>query len=115
MYKNKLYYIAIFLVLVVFKISYGLDIIVPTNIRWLMEARHDWGTHYLGWAFYRDAPWTFPLGAMENYSYPSGTNIGFTDSMALPAMILKPFSAILPDDFQYLGTWLLFCHLTIMK
>jgi len=111
MYKNKLYYIAIFLVLIVFQISYGLDIVVPTNIRWLMEIRHDWGTHYLGWAFYRDAPWTFPLGAMDNYNYPSGTNIGFTDSMVLPALLLKPFSGILPDDFQYLGAWLLFCHL----
>ncbi len=34
----------------------------PSNINWLMTARHDWGTHYLGWAFYKNEPWHFPIG-----------------------------------------------------
>ncbi|MBC7495514.1 MAG: hypothetical protein H7221_10950 [Flavobacterium sp.] len=75
-----------------------------------MSVHHDWGTHYLGWAFYRDDPWTFPLGGTSSYNYPLGTNIGFTDSIPLLALIFKPFRAILSDDFQYFGIWLFICH-----
>ncbi|NDI98544.1 hypothetical protein GWA97_05615 [Flavobacterium sp. LaA7.5] len=88
-----------------------MEILIPTNISWLMDARHDWGTHYLGWGFYRDAPWTFPLGEINHYIYPVGTNVGFTDSIPLIAVPLKLFSPLLPDDFQYFGLWLLLCFL----
>jgi hypothetical protein len=111
MQKKIAYWSVMILVVIFFHLSYGLDVIVPTNIRWLMEAHHDWGTHYLGWAFYRDAPWSFPLGYVPDYCYPSGTNIGLTDSIVLPALLLKPFSGLLPEDFQYLGFWLLACHM----
>jgi hypothetical protein len=103
--------LAFLLTLIVFHFSYGLSVLSPQNINWLMSARHDWGTHYLGWAYYRDSPWTFPLGDMGNYNYPVGTNVGYADSIPLLAFIFKIFSGILPEDFQYLGLWLLFCHL----
>ncbi|MEL1246023.1 DUF6311 domain-containing protein [Flavobacterium sp. DGU11] len=111
--RSIVYWGIMALVIVCFHLTYGLDIIVPTNIRWLMEAHHDWGTHYLGWAFYRDAPWSFPIGNIPDYCYPAGTNIGLTDSIVLPALLLKPFSGILPEDFQYLGLWLLLCNLMV--
>lgn len=102
--------IIIFLIVILFfHLCYGLQIINPTNINWIMSVYHDWGQHYLGWAFYRNDPWTFPLGAIESYNYPVGTNIGFTDSIPLLGLLLKPFSTILPDDFQYLGLWLFIC------
>ena len=70
-----------------FQIGLGLEKINPANISWLFEARMDWSTHYLGWAFFRDADWTFPLGSIPQYYYPMGTNIGFTDSIPLMAII----------------------------
>ena len=76
-----------------------------------MAAYHDWGTHYLGWANYQHESWHFPIGHIENYNYPSGTNIGFTDSIPLFAIFFKLFSSLLPDTFQYFGLWLLSCHL----
>tara|TARA_R110002050_G_scaffold104139_1_gene213506 strand:- start:9287 stop:12190 length:2904 start_codon:yes stop_codon:yes gene_type:complete len=88
---------------ITFHICYGLKTVVPTNINWLLSAYHDWGQHYLGWAYFREAPWTFPLGDMNNYFYPLGTNVGFTDSIPLFALLLKPISSSLPSDFQYLG------------
>lgn len=97
--------------LVFFQICYGLEIVNPTNINWIMSAYHDWGQHYLGWAFYRNDPWSFPLGNIESYNYPVGTNIGFTDSIPLFGLLLKPFSSFLPEDFQYIGLWLLLCYL----
>lgn len=110
---TKIYLLSFVIVLIFFQISYGLDIVLPTNIAWLLEAHHDWGTHYLGWAFYRNEPWTFPLGQMESLCYPVGTNVGYFDSIPLLALFFKIFSGILPDDFQFLGAWLLFCQLML--
>lgn len=105
----KTFIISFLLVLVGFHICYGLEIIFPTNINWIMSVHHDWGQHYLGWAFYRNEDWTFPLGTIKSYNYPLGTNIGFMDSIPLLALNLKPFSTFLPQNFQYLGFWLFLC------
>ncbi|MCC7126756.1 MAG: hypothetical protein IT178_18035 [Acidobacteria bacterium] len=50
-----------------------------------------------------------PPGATANLGYPVGTSVALTDSIPLAAMLLKPFSAVLPDVFQYFGLWLLAC------
>lgn len=76
-----------------------------------MTVRHDWGTHYLGWMFYQNEPWQFPIGNIDNYFYPVGTNVGFTDSIPLLAISFKLFASVLPADFQYFGIWLFICHL----
>jgi hypothetical protein len=98
-------------VIVFYLTYYGSVTLLPTNINWLMSARHDWGTHYLGWAFYKNEPWHFPLGKVTNYYYPLSTNVGFTDSIPLLAIFFKVFAPLLPADFQYFGIWLFLCHL----
>lgn len=110
-FKFKFEILTFVLILIVFHICYGISIVVPSDINWLMAAYHDWGTHYLGWANYQHESWHFPIGHIENYNYPSGTNIGFTDSIPLFAIFFKLFSFLLPDTFQYFGIWLLSCHL----
>lgn len=69
----------------------------------------DLNTHYLGWAFFRNAEWTLPLGNVPDYFYPVGTNVGYTDSIPLLAVAFKLFDPWLPTDFQYLGWWLFVC------
>lgn len=108
--KNLLVYL---LATVVFLLFYGLEALNPQNINWLLSARHDWGQHYLGWAFYKDEPWTFPLGHINNYIYPIGSNVGFTDSIPLIAVFLKLFKAWIPEDFQYIGIWILSCYIML--
>jgi hypothetical protein len=103
------YYILFIISLLIHHVVYGLETLVPTNINWLMSAYHDWGQHYLGWAFYRESDWTLPLGKMDNFYYPVGTNVGFTDSIPLLAFGFKLISFILPEEFQYYGVWLLAC------
>ena len=70
----------------------------PRNFMWLMAG--DWLQHWLGWLFFRNDPWTFPLGRISSLLYPVGTNIGFTDSNPLVSLLLKPFAtpaaALLP-------------------
>ena len=84
-----------------YHLCYGFQTLNPYNIDWLMSALHDWGTHYLGWHFFKNEPWQFPLGNISNYFAPLGTNVGFTDSIPLLAIFFKLFSAILPENFQY--------------
>ena len=97
--------------ILIFQLKFGLDKLIPTNINWLMEVRHDWGQHYLGWAFYRNESWTFPIGTIDSYYHPISTNVGLTDSIPLFAMPFKLFSSFLPSDFQYFGIWFFLCFL----
>ena len=111
---NKTYYpyiLIIILSLIVYNFTYGFHTLLPNNVGWLLNARHDWGQHYLGWAFYRNSNWTFPLGTISDWYYPMGTNVGLTDSIPLLALIFKLFSPILGNDFQYFGVWLLSCFI----
>lgn len=83
-YKNSL--ILLVLSIIAFHFVLGFEKFNPSNIFWLFEPRQDWATHYLGWRFFRNAPWQFPLGRIDNYYYPIVTNIGFTDSIPLMAI-----------------------------
>lgn len=106
---NNKYLVSFIVAILVFQITYGFEALDPTNINWLMSAYHDWGTHYLGWAFYREEPWSFPLANIQNYNYPAGSNVGFTDSAPLLSIFFKIFSFLLPEEFQYFGLWLFIC------
>lgn len=86
----------------------GLRPLRPTETGWVM--RFDWVPHYFNWYYFRIEPWHWPPGRVEGYYAPLGTAIGLTDSIPLAAYLLKPFSAWLPADFQYLGSWWLLSY-----
>src|SRR3954462_10516515 len=109
--KYFLYCASFIAVVIIFHLAYGLQLLPPTNISWMLTVLHDWGAHYTGRSFFRQEPWHFPLGAIHNYFYPVGTNVGMTDSIPLFALFFKLFSPLLPEDFQYFGIWLFLCHL----
>lgn len=92
-----------------FLLVIGPRVLDPTNIGWLGEG--DAATHYMGWAFFRSSPWTFPLGMNPSYGLELGNGIIFSDSNPLLAFLFKPFSAWLPETFQYFGLWLLACFI----
>lgn len=101
--------LAVICAVIIFHIKLSLELIWPTNTSVLFHG--DWAQHYLSWEFFRTTPWQFPLGTLEGYAYPLVSNIGYTDSIPLLAFILKPFSSFLPNDFQYIGIWLLSCFI----
>lgn len=79
----------------------------PTYLEWL-----GWGDlaqHVLGWMFFRDAPWGFPLGRTPGLMTPLTVTVGFSDSNPWVSLLLKPFSGWLPRDFQFIGPWLALC------
>lgn len=79
----------------------------PTNVAWLVGG--DPLQHYLGWAFYRNSPWTWPIGLNPLYGMEFSNSIVFTDSIPLLAIPFKVISQFLPAPFQYLGLWVLLC------
>jgi len=90
-------------------IAGGWSTLSPTNTSWVFHS--DWRQHWMGWLFFRDAPWTFPLGSVPSLLYPVGTTIGFTDSNPIVSILLKPFSAWLPAEVQFIGPWLALCFM----
>lgn len=79
------------------------------NINWLFVSNPDPLTHYLGWAFYRQSEWSFPVGLNPSYGLEISSSIVFSDSIPLFAIFFKLFEPLLPETFQYFGIWYLFC------
>ena len=100
--------------LLFFLAVFGGRIIDPTYVDWLLhsddlEGSVDLTQHYLGWVYYRNTPWQFPLGLTEGI-YSSPISVIYTDSIPLFAFIFKLLSPILPTDFQYFGLYGLMCY-----
>lgn len=104
--KNKCEIIAAFAGMVVFILVYGYKVLNPINFSWMYHGfSKDLTQNYLGWEGFRNSAWTFPLGLMDQLTYPNKVSIIFTDSIPLFALFFKLFSPILPVRFQYFGLW----------
>lgn len=90
--------------------GHSLTAVDPTNVGWVLHGG-DTATHLFGWLFFRREPWQLPLGAYYGYLHPVGSALALTDSMPWIAFLLKPFSAWLPADFQYIGAWMALCFI----
>jgi hypothetical protein len=64
---------------------------------------------YVGWMFFRNSPWTFPIGLNPTYGLEFSNSIVFSDSIPLLAFLFKAIRFMLPETFQYLGIWTLIC------
>ncbi|MEJ8854752.1 DUF6311 domain-containing protein [Variovorax robiniae] len=92
-----------------FLLVVGPRVLNVQNVAWLSSG--DPAAHYLGWAFFRKSPWTFPIGLNPSYGLELSSSIVYSDSNPLLAFLFKPFDLILPATFQYFGFWLLACFL----
>ena len=86
----------------------GFGILNPRNVSWLL-ADFDMTLEYLGWAFYRYGPWTFPIGLNPDFGLDISSSIIYSNSLPLFAMVFKPFSELLGEPFQFWGLWILLC------
>lgn len=93
---------------IIFILIYGIKILNPTYVDWLMSVS-DLSQHYLGWVAYRNSEWHFPIGMADTLSYPSKVSVIFTDSIPVFAVLSKLLSPILPSNFQYFGFWGILC------
>ena len=100
-----------FLFLIISIISWvyllGLNYINPTNVSWLNSG--DLSTYQLGWEYFRNDKWRFPIGLNPNYGIYSDSNIIFSDSIPIFAIFFKLFNFLLPEKFQYFSIWIFLC------
>ena len=88
-----------------FGLLYGFDIVNVTNDSWLYNAGGDMSGHYLGWIYYRKAPWHFPIGLQDGITYPYSFSVLYMDSIPFFALFFKVLSPVLPEVFQYFGIY----------
>lgn len=94
---------------VAFLVVFGVKALYPENIGWLYGG--DPSTHYLGWKFFRQSPWQFPIGLNPHLGIEFSNSIVYTDSIPLFAIPFKAISDWLPEHFQYFGFWFLLCFI----
>ena len=95
--------------LVIFSLSFcffllGLDAINPLNQNWLLNG--DLAQYQIGWKFFRDDIWRFPIGLNPNFGISDGSSIIYSDSIPIFAIIFKIFRYFLPENFQYFSIWI---------
>ncbi len=61
-FKISEFIIVFIIVFCLFIVRFGIDVLNPSSTNWILSAYHDWGQHYLGWAYFREESWNFPLG-----------------------------------------------------
>lgn len=94
--------------LIVFSLLVDPSILDPLHTGWL--ATGDTAQSYLGWLFFRQEPWTLPLGTAHRLGMEQANSIVYSDSIPLLAIVFKLFRAWLPASFQYDGLWLFGCY-----
>lgn len=91
-------------------LTVGIKPLNPNYIGWLF-GRLDPTQHYLGWEFFRNSSWQWPLGLNPEYGLGISSSVVYSDSIPLLALLFKPFSTFLPEPFQYFGIWILICFI----
>ena len=86
-------------------VLYGPFHLYFTHVNWIYQAGGDVLQHQLGWEWFRQEPWQFPLGKITAYGYPFGTSVTFMDSIPLLAIPLKLISHWFKQNHQYFGVW----------
>jgi len=94
---------------IVFIQFFGLTTVDPTNTNWIYSNMGDVTQHHLGWVYFRNTPWTFPIGLTDGISSGSMVSCMYTDSLPLFAIFFKLLSPVLPETFQYFGLWGVVC------
>jgi hypothetical protein len=88
---------------------FGLAPLNPRNEGWLWtELGVDPPQLWLGWTYFRHAPWAMPPGANPDYGLELGSAIYFADAIPLLALPLKALRGLVEVP-QYVGPWLLAC------
>ena len=73
----------------------------PRNVDWVTV---DPAYHYIGWELWRQDPHVhWPITYTDRLGYPKGESIALVDLNPLLAVLLRPFSPLLGEPFQYFG------------
>ena len=85
----------------------GIENISFSNTKWLHSL--ETSTHQIGWFFFKNDVWRFPLGSNPNYGISLGNCIVFSDSIPLLAIFFKLIKPFISENFQYFSFWYFLC------
>lgn len=91
--------------IIIFIIIYGVAVLDVSNDGWLVNSTYDLSAHYIGWLYYRNSPWQFPIGLVDGIINKYSFSIIYMDSIPILALIFKILSPLLPSTFQYFGLY----------
>ena len=106
--KNKINFLFLFISFFYLMLIIGVDNISFQSTEWL-HAGNDRTAPQLGWYFFKNDIWRFPLGSNPNYGDELGSSIIFADTIPILALIFKIFRSLIPDNFQYISLWYFIC------
>lgn len=73
-----------------------------TNISWLFN-KEDVAQAMIGWQYFRNDSWYWPLTHTQYLAYPTGAEISYTDSIPIFAFFLNYFLRSCLKIFSILG------------
>ena len=86
----------------------GVENIAFQKTAWLY-GNNDASFYQLGWYFFQNDIWRFPLGNNPNYGDGIASSIVYTDSIPILAFIFKLIKTFISGNFQYFSFWYFFC------
>jgi len=95
-----------FIVLAVF----GTGIVPPGATGWMLSGQlgPDPVQYWLGWTYFRNAPWGMPPGANPDFGMELASSVFYADAIPLLAFLFKALRGVF-EVGQYWGIWLLAC------
>lgn len=89
---------------------FGAGIVPPGATGWMLSGQlgPDPVQYWLGWTFFRDAPWGMPPGISPNFGMELSSSVFYADAIPLLAFLFKALSGVV-EIGQYWGLWLLAC------
>ena len=111
-YKNIKINISFLLISLILLIILLKNNINPLNTEWLYNGS-DLATQQIGWYFFKNDSWRFPLGLNPNYGNEIGNTIIYSDSIPFFAItfkfLLKTLQINTSINFQYFSIWYYLC------
>ena len=86
----------------------GMENIFFHSTKWLYGL-NDSSMFQLGWYFFKNDIWRFPLGSNPNYGDEIGSSIVYSASMPGFAIFFKLLNPFFPGNFQYFSFFYLLC------
>lgn len=90
--------------IIIFSFAYGLTSLNVAYTEWMIDSG-DLGLEYFGSLFYARSKWTFPIGLMNNLTFPYNKSVVYFDALPLLALTGKVLKNFLPDQFQLWGIY----------
>jgi hypothetical protein len=90
--------------------AFGPHILPPDHTGWMLSGTlgPDPVQYWIGWTFFRAAPWSWPPGLNRDWGLEIGSSVFYADSIPLLAFLFKALRPLVEVP-QYWGIWLFAC------